>query len=49
MCATTISSATGASGGKSEPSNRSTPTANESWRQTLTGLPRRASVCTRFA
>ena len=49
MCATTSSSATFASGGRSAASSSTTPAPNETWRQSGTGAPRRASDCERFA
>ena len=49
MCATTISSATVESGGRSETSSSRIPAAKNPWRQSATGRSRAASVRTRSA
>ena len=50
MWATTSSSATVASGGRSAASSSRTPAPNESWRQTLDRrAPARRASCARFA
>ena len=49
MWATTISSATFESGGRSETSSSRIPPAKKAWRQSSTGRPRAASVRTRSA